>query len=74
MTVINFDSDCNAIMVQGTLPSSSKHPSYRRMWKGVIASYILIAMCQFPLAIAGFWAYGNQASKIYLILCVSSYV
>ncbi|XP_062177347.1 lysine histidine transporter-like 8 isoform X2 [Alnus glutinosa] len=46
--------------IQGTLPSSSKHPSYKRMWKGVIVSYILIAMCQFPLAIAGFWAYGNQ--------------
>lgn len=46
--------------IQGTLPSSSKHPSYKRMWNGVLVSYILIAMCQFPLAIAGFWAYGNQ--------------
>ncbi|XP_042983790.1 lysine histidine transporter-like 8 [Carya illinoinensis] len=46
--------------IQGTLPSSPKHPSLKPMCKGVTISYILIATSQFPLAIAGFWAYGNK--------------
>lgn len=29
------------------------------MRRGVSISYVLIAMCVFPLAIVGFWAYGN---------------
>ncbi|MFS8023896.1 putative amino acid transporter, transmembrane domain-containing protein [Helianthus anomalus] len=45
--------------IQATMPSSEKHPSRIPMWKGVKASYIVIAMCLFPLAISGFWAYGN---------------
>ncbi|CAL9022890.1 unnamed protein product [Prunus brigantina] len=46
--------------IQGTLPSSPKHPSHKRMWSGVTMSYVLIAMCLFPLAIGGYWAYGNK--------------
>ncbi|XVF45616.1 hypothetical protein PTKIN_Ptkin02bG0220900 [Pterospermum kingtungense] len=46
--------------IQGTIPSDSKHPSRKSMWRGVTVSYIIIAMCLFPLAIVGFWAYGNQ--------------
>ncbi|XWS62600.1 hypothetical protein CRYUN_Cryun06bG0024900 [Craigia yunnanensis] len=46
--------------IQGTLPSNSKHPSRKSMWRGVMVSYIIIAMCLFPLAIVGFWAYGNK--------------
>ncbi|WJX51105.1 hypothetical protein P8452_37331 [Trifolium repens] len=51
----------NAVLeIQGTLPSNFRETSKEPMRKGVIISYILIAMCLFPLAIAGFWAYGNQ--------------
>nr|POE55568.1 lysine histidine transporter-like 8 [Quercus suber] len=46
--------------IQGTLPSSPKQTSYKSMCTGVTISYIVIAMCQYPLAIAGFWAYGNK--------------
>ncbi|KAJ6927509.1 hypothetical protein NC651_011527 [Populus alba x Populus x berolinensis] len=46
--------------IQGTLPSSLTNPSKRTMWRGVSVSYTIIAICQFPLAIAGFWAYGNK--------------
>ncbi|GAU22690.1 hypothetical protein TSUD_235120, partial [Trifolium subterraneum] len=42
-----------------TMPSSEKHPSHVPMWKGVKASYTLIAACIFPLAIGGYWAYGQ---------------
>nr|GEU81067.1 lysine histidine transporter-like 8 [Tanacetum cinerariifolium] len=45
--------------IQATMPSNEKHPSAIPMWKGVRASYTLIAMCVFPLSIGGFWAYGN---------------
>lgn len=48
--------------IQGTLPSSRKNPSCQTMWRGIKFSYLLIAMCLFPLAITGFWAYGNKVS------------
>ncbi|KAF7810746.1 lysine histidine transporter-like 8 [Senna tora] len=48
--------------IQGTLPSSPEKPSNRLMLKGVSIAYVIIAMCVFPLAIVGFWAYGNQAN------------
>ncbi|PRQ25081.1 putative amino acid transporter, transmembrane domain-containing protein [Rosa chinensis] len=44
--------------IQGTLPS--KHPTRKPMWRGVIISYAVIAMCLLPLAVCGFWAYGNK--------------
>ncbi|PRQ25075.1 putative amino acid transporter, transmembrane domain-containing protein [Rosa chinensis] len=46
--------------IQGTLPSDPKHPSHKRMWSGVTISHVLIAMCLFPLALGGYWAYGNK--------------
>ncbi|XP_050262751.1 lysine histidine transporter-like 8 [Quercus robur] len=46
--------------IQGTLPSNQRHTSYKPMCAGVTISYIVIAMCQFSLAIVGFWAYGNK--------------
>ncbi|RAL50530.1 hypothetical protein DM860_014472 [Cuscuta australis] len=44
--------------IQGTLPTNNV-PLRRRMLRGVVASYLVIALCHFPLAIAGYWAYGN---------------
>ncbi|KDP47161.1 hypothetical protein JCGZ_00052 [Jatropha curcas] len=46
--------------IQATMPSSEKHPSRVPMWKGVKFAYALIAMCLFPLAIGGYWAYGQM--------------
>ncbi|PON90425.1 Amino acid transporter, transmembrane domain containing protein [Trema orientale] len=45
--------------IQGTMPSSVKCPSRLPMWKGVKFAYLIIAMCVFPLAIVGYWSYGN---------------
>ena len=56
-------------LMQGTLPSSSKCPSKKQMWRGVTLSYIIIAMCLFPIAIAGFWAYGNKVKPQLSVLC-----
>ncbi|XP_066345668.1 lysine histidine transporter-like 8 [Miscanthus floridulus] len=46
--------------IQGTMPSNLKHPSHVPMWKGVKVAYAIIALCLYPIAIGGFWAYGNQ--------------
>ncbi|CAL5205515.1 unnamed protein product [Lathyrus oleraceus] len=45
--------------IQGTIRSESKNPSRLAMWKGVMFAYLVIAFCLFPLAIAGYWSYGN---------------
>lgn len=46
--------------IQGTMPSSEKRPSRVPMWRGVKFAYVIIAMCLFPVAIGGYWAYGNS--------------
>ncbi|CAI9115332.1 OLC1v1016214C3 [Oldenlandia corymbosa var. corymbosa] len=45
--------------IQGTLPTSPQRPARKPMLKGFTASYVVIAMCVFPLAIGGYWAYGK---------------
>ncbi|KAG8378046.1 hypothetical protein BUALT_Bualt08G0097400 [Buddleja alternifolia] len=45
--------------IQGTMPSTLKNPSSVPMWKGVKFAYMIIACCLFPMAIGGYWAYGN---------------
>lgn len=46
--------------IQATMPSSEKKPSRVPMWNGVKASYTIILMCLFPLAIGGYWTYGQM--------------
>ncbi|KAK7814115.1 lysine histidine transporter-like 8 [Quercus suber] len=64
-----------------SMPSSEKNPSQVPMWKGVKSAYLLIAMCLFPLAIGGYWAYGNMdeaamslvVSSNFLTIAISCY-
>lgn len=49
-----------ALEIQATMPSTFKHPAHVPMWRGAKAAYLLIAMCIFPVAIGGYWAYGNM--------------
>ncbi|CAA0807714.1 Lysine histidine transporter-like 7 [Striga hermonthica] len=49
--------------IQGTIPTNMKKPSSKSMWRGVTFSYIIIAMCMYPIAIVGYWAYGNKISS-----------
>ncbi|XP_045820488.1 lysine histidine transporter-like 8 [Trifolium pratense] len=58
--VLSFRGHNVVLEIQGTLPSNFKETSKEPMRRGVTISYILIAACVFPLAIAGFWAYGKQ--------------
>jgi len=44
------------------MPTSTKQPSRIPMWRGVKFSYLIIGLCLFPLAMGGYWAYGNLVS------------
>lgn len=57
LIILNASLNVN---LQATMPSSEKHPSRVPMWKGLKVAYALIAMCLFPLAIGGYWAYGQM--------------
>ncbi|XP_073028926.1 lysine histidine transporter-like 8 [Primulina eburnea] len=46
--------------IQATMPSSEKKPSRVPMWRGVQAAYFIVALCLYPLAIGGYWAYGDK--------------
>ncbi|KAK6130913.1 hypothetical protein DH2020_035349 [Rehmannia glutinosa] len=46
-------------VLSATMPSTFKKPAHVPMWSGAKVAYILVAMCLFPVAIGGYWAYGN---------------
>lgn len=48
--------------IQATLPSTPERPSKVAMWRGVWCAYIVVALCYFPVSLAGYWAFGNTIS------------
>ncbi|XP_078181677.1 lysine histidine transporter 1-like [Carex rostrata] len=46
--------------IQATIPSTPEKPSKKPMWRGVVVAYIIVAICYFPVAIIGFWVFGNN--------------
>lgn len=48
------------------MPSTFKKPAHVPMWRGAKVAYVFIAMCLFPVAIGGYWAYGNQVRLYFL--------
>ncbi|KAI3520705.1 hypothetical protein L1887_10155 [Cichorium endivia] len=53
--------------IQATIPSTPEKPSKGPMWKGVVVAYIVVALCYFPVALIGYWMYGNEVSDNILI-------
>lgn len=53
--------------IQASLPSTPEKPSKKPMWKGVIFAYIVVALCYFPVALVGYWAFGNAVKDNVLI-------
>jgi len=45
--------------IQATIPSTPEEPSKKAMWKGMIVAYIVVALCYIPVAVFGYWAFGN---------------
>ncbi|XP_030441985.2 lysine histidine transporter 1-like [Syzygium oleosum] len=53
--------------IQATIPSTPAKPSKGPMWRGVVFAYIVVAMCYFPVALVGYWVYGNKVEDNILI-------
>lgn len=53
--------------IQATIPSTPEKPSKKPMWKGVVVAYIIVAICYFPVALIGYWAFGNAVDDNILI-------
>ncbi|WOL07930.1 hypothetical protein Cni_G16680 [Canna indica] len=53
--------------IQATIPSTADKPSKGPMWKGVIIAYIIVALCYFPVALVGYWIFGNEIDDNILI-------
>ncbi|XP_020229039.1 lysine histidine transporter 2-like [Cajanus cajan] len=37
------------------------------MWRGVVVAYIVVAICYFPVALIGYWMFGNEVDSDILI-------
>lgn len=53
--------------IQATIQSTPEKPSKGPMWKGVIVAYIVVALCYFPVALIGYWIFGNAVEDNILI-------
>lgn len=53
--------------IQATIPSTPKKPSKRPMWRGVAVAYIVVAFCYFPVALIGYYMFGNKVEDDILI-------
>ncbi|KAK8574387.1 hypothetical protein V6N12_062082 [Hibiscus sabdariffa] len=53
--------------IQATIPSTPDKPSKGPMLKGVFVAYIIVALCYFPVALIGYWMFGNAVEDNVLI-------
>ncbi|KAJ7970699.1 lysine histidine transporter 1 [Quillaja saponaria] len=56
-----------ALEIQATIPSTPDKPSKGPMWRGVVVAYIVVALCYFPVALTGYWMFGNSVEDNVLI-------
>ncbi|XP_021754509.1 lysine histidine transporter-like 6 isoform X2 [Chenopodium quinoa] len=53
--------------IQATMPSTPERPSKVSMWKGALGSYFVNALCYFPVAFIGYWAFGQDVDDNVLV-------
>lgn len=53
--------------IQATIPSTPERPSKGPMWRGVVIAYIVVALCYFPVALVGYYVFGNIVEDNILI-------
>ncbi|CAN4079135.1 unnamed protein product [Withania somnifera] len=53
--------------IQATIPSTPEKPSKGAMWRGVVVAYIIVAVCYFPVAVVGYWVFGNSVQDNVLV-------
>ncbi|PIA33643.1 hypothetical protein AQUCO_04000005v1 [Aquilegia coerulea] len=46
--------------IQAQIPSTPENPSKKPMWRGVVVAYLVVALCYFPVALIGYWMFGNK--------------
>ncbi|KAL9317868.1 hypothetical protein ACSQ67_014385 [Phaseolus vulgaris] len=54
-----FAGHAVALEIQATIPSTPEKPSRIPMWHGAIGAYFVNAICYFPVAVIGYWAFGQ---------------
>lgn len=55
-----FSGQAVTLEIQATIPSTPEKPSKIPMWKGAICAYLINAICYFPVATLGYWAFGQD--------------
>ncbi|KAK4836606.1 hypothetical protein QYF36_025314 [Acer negundo] len=55
------------LKIQAKIASTPEKPSKGLMWRGVVVAYIVVAFCYFPIAIIGYWMFGNSVEDDILI-------
>ncbi|KAK4835085.1 hypothetical protein QYF36_005030 [Acer negundo] len=55
------------LKIQAKITSTPEKPSKGLMWRGVVVAYIVVAFCYFPIAIIGYWMFGNSVEDDILI-------
>lgn len=53
--------------IQATIPSTSEKPSRIPMWRGAVWAYFINAICYFPVALVGYWAFGQDVTDNVLV-------
>lgn len=56
-----------ALEIQATIPSTPEKPSKVPMWKGALGAYFINAICYFPVAFIGYWAFGQDVADNVLV-------
>lgn len=55
-----FAGHAVVLEIQATIPSTPDKPSRIPMWKGALGAYFINAICYFPVALVGYWAFGQD--------------
>ncbi|KAM5567654.1 hypothetical protein ABKV19_015632 [Rosa sericea] len=62
-----FAGHAVALEIQATIPSTPERPSRIPMWKGAVGAYFINAICYFPVALIGYWAFGQDVDDNVLV-------
>ncbi|KAJ6982227.1 hypothetical protein NC653_025363 [Populus alba x Populus x berolinensis] len=57
-----FAGHAVVLEIQATIPSTPEKPSKIPMWKGALGAYFINAICYFPVALIGYWAFGQDVN------------
>lgn len=55
-----FAGHAVVLEIQATIPSTPDKLSRIPMWKGALGAYFINAICYFPVALVGYWAFGQD--------------